>query len=333
MDINQKKTQFLNSLDAQNISPAEIVKFLLPHILEGTDIYTLLTRANINHCSTPICEKDVENFYKIVYDTWFSSLSKIDPQNSDPAICEIVEMLKSEEFAPQNISAKQAKEFLENQTNRFLIHSVFPVFILHSRKILNGETPNNLFVYVKPSALHRKFKNCECRLYLNLKPKNAMALGAVLGELCEEKNIPLCYKFWTANNERNDSFLIYTNYDHVSNIVKQIQKIEKTNPELFDGCEQSNPFLAKVDNFIFFGEEPQNKIFSFTRTRSTAIAEFLNSIGKTNLLKIIENNQIDKVITNKNLEKFFEENGISISNPYLNYETQKELEQEQNKTL
>ena len=199
MDTKEKKLNFLNSLEHDAVSSAEIVRFLLPYILSGTDPYTLLTRVNINRGLHPICESDVENFYKTLYDTWFSSLSRLNKDNTEPAVLEIIEIFKSQELTPENTTPKQAKEFFENPTNRYLMQAIFPIYISRSRKILDGDKTNHLFVYVKPSALHRKFTKCECRLYLNLKPKNAITMGAILGELCEEKNIPLCYKFWTAD--------------------------------------------------------------------------------------------------------------------------------------
>lgn len=333
MDTKEKKLNFLNSLEDDAVSSAEIVRFLLPYILSGTDPYTLLTRVNINRGLHQICESDVENFYKTLYDTWFSSLSRLNKDNTEPAVLEIIEIFKSQELTPENTTPKQAKEFFENSTNRYLMQAIFPIYISHSRKILDGDKTNHLFVYVKPSALHRKFTKCECRLYLNLKPKNAITMGAILGELCEEKNIPLCYKFWTADNERNDSFLVYTNYDHVAEIVDEIKKIEKTNPELFAGSTQANPFLARVDNFIYFGEEPKKYPVSFTRARANAISDFVKTVGKDNLLDLMQKEELDTAITNADLERYFKKYGISVYNPYLNLETQKELDEAQNNDL
>lgn len=326
MDTQSKKIAFLQSLKPQSLSAEEIVHLLCPLACRGADVYSLIVKSNLNPMKEPLSIEDVNNFYKALYTSWHSSLSKLSKTNAPAGQIEIVKRYFAPEFLPENMTGDDARRFFEDTTNRLFIQNIHPVFVLQNRKIFENGHLNNIFVHVKPDCANQKFSNCTCRLYINLSPKNAMKLGSILEAVCENENIPLYYKIWTKSSDRNDPFLVYTTYDHVTEIVSKIQQIEKTNPEIFAGAERANPFLAKVDKFIFFGEEPRQNGLSFTKVRAKAISEYLDFYSTVSILK-----NHDKIkISTESLKPFFEKNGISISAPYLNLESTKELEQVNN---
>ena len=329
MDTKSKKIAFLQKLEHPTISAEQIVHLLCPMLKNGADIYSLLVKVNANKLTSQLSIDDVNKFYKELYICWHKSFSKFSKENTSEGILEISKSYFTPELQPENISEEEARKFFEDATNKIFLHQILPTSVANNRKIFGNGHLNNLFLHVKPDATKQFFYDTTCRLYINISPQNALKLGAKLQSVCRKENIPLYYKIWTKSNDRNDNFLVYTTYDYVEKIVSNIKKIKQTNPEIFIGAEKANPFLAKVDDCIFFGEEPKNSSFSFTKLRAKSIAEYLDFYGTLSLLKYKDR----AVYVSKNgLKPFFEKNGISIDYPFLNLESAKELEQENEKT-
>lgn len=324
MDTQSKKIAFLQSLKPQSLSAEEIVHLLCPLLSPKVDVYSILVKSNLNPLNEPLTIEDVNDFYKNLYTSWHRSLSKLTESNSSAGVVEIVKRYYNTDFLPENMNGEDARDFFENPTNRLFIQTIHPITTIQNKKIFENGILNNLFVHVRPDAANQRFYDCTCRLYINVSPKNALKLGSVLEDMCEKDNVPLYYKIWTKNCDRNDPFLIYTNYDYVQEIVSKIQKIEKTNPDIFAGAKKANPFLAKVDDFIFFGEEPRRDGLSFTKVRAKAITEYLDFYGTLSMFK--NQNSLNFEISKENLKIFFEKNGISLEKPFLNLESAKQLE-------
>jgi hypothetical protein len=161
------------------------------------------------------------------------------------------------------------KFFFEFWPTKFNGHA--PIFSQDGNNIVtqnNTVEPN--FVHVMPIGL----KKINCRLYFNTTPENSCKFGELLLEASAKNNIPIYFKFDTEGC-RNDSMLIYTNYEQVQEIVNIVKKIEKKYPKLFIGANKSGVFTAKIDDIISYGEEPQYKHSSFNSERSEAIESFI----------------------------------------------------------
>ena len=135
-------------------------------------------------------------------------------------------------------------------------------------------------------GVHSDFLHCtpfeqreeiSCRLYLNAKLENLAAITEQLLKKCFDKGYRVYFKFWT-NNNRNDTFIVYTSYDMVERFVEVLREIRRENPKLFEGCEKINPILTNIDDFIGFGEEPKYKHSSFNEERGDAIDEFSRDV-------------------------------------------------------
>lgn len=305
MTTSEKRKKFLKNLKHETMKTSDIAKFLTSFAVKGGDIGTVLHKININFSDdTTIPQKNFDWFTSNIYNLWQKSI--FDNKKNLSTFFQ--------SFTPDSSQTPSVK--------------IIPPIIIQNPK--EGDQLQHLqtFLHIHPNAKCQKHQNISCRLYLNLDVPNALSLGVLLSEKCIEKDIPLYFKVWTTRNERNDTFIVFTNYDHVQEIVEIIQEFEETKPELFKGATNANPFLARVDNYIFFGEEPSDNGSSFTRLRAMALTEFFKHFNSLGELEKADAENLSKIITDANLEPFFTKFGISIKKPFLNLEEQPLKEQE-----
>lgn len=314
MTTEEKKEKFLKTLKKENISTSEIVRFMTSYIFRGEDTCSLIHRLNVNfYDEEPVLKSEYDEFFKALYASWTKSFSELEKDNAKGA--KLIEIMME-----QRSKGETERDFFANSLNKVVAKSYFPIYDQTLGSFFDGRIRNG-FYHIKPNVKFQNFNDTNCRLYLNLDVKNALKFGGLLSDDCMEKDIPLYFKFWTGKNERNDPFVIFTNYDHVQDIVDIIQKYEMSNPELFVGASNANPFLARVDENIFFGEEPARKGASFSRVRANAIDAFFKKYNGYGELLKKEDDELKTIITNENLEPFFNDFGISIKTPYLNNES------------
>lgn len=324
--INESKLNFLNSLQLNNTSVAEIVK---KHSLFKGITYNKLVKINAQCTNTAIPPQHLKNIYKSIYNNWYTYLTQIDLDNFDnKQKSKILWFLKQNKYKKENMNAENCYQFMHYGYDKVLKDCDIRPMLCQNR----NQEPINIQGGVYPDFIHctpfQRYDNTSCRLYLNVKPENISALTEKLLETCLNKRCRVYFKFWT-NNNRSDTFLIYTNYNRVQKMVDILKTIKSENPKLFEGCENINPLLINIDNFIGFSEEPQYKYSSFNGERADAIEEFCEDIKKQ--LKI--NQQIEMFITDKALAPYLKKHHISTMCPSLNIETELEILQQKGKSL
>lgn len=330
--INQNKINFLNSLKLKNTSVADIVK---KHSLFKGITYNKLVKINAQNTNAAIAPQQIKNIYKSIYDCWHTYLTQINLDNFERKQKNKIKwFLLQNKYKPQNMSADDCYQFMHHGYDKVLNDCGIRPMICQN----NNQEPINTNGAVYPDFIHcapfQRFENTACRLYLNVKPENIAGLTDKLLQKCLDKRYRVYFKFWT-NDNRNDTFLIYTNYNRVQKMVSILKEIKAESPQLFDGCQNINPLLTNIDNFIGFSEEPQYKHSSFNSERANAIEEFCRDV----ILKQLKNTnqiteqQLDKLITDKALAPYLAKHHVSGKYPSLNTETELELLQQKNKTL
>ncbi len=150
------------------------------------------------------------------------------------------------------------------------------------------------------------------RLYLEIDMNNIVDLSTAIVKYIIDNNLPLTFKF--SLNERNDSMVFYTDYDYANQIVDMIHNLKIKYPHMFQNCEVTNPLLAKLDDYIGFGEEP--KLFgSYNQLRTEALVNSYKELRKIY--------QEDKTaLTDEKIIEVFAEkcrlNNIDINHFHLN---------------
>jgi len=272
---NKLDEEFFKNLNFDKGSIAEIVK---NYNLWKGDIYDGITRIGARKTNTPISANSIKNLYKSVYDCWYEYLKQKNLSAfSEQQKSKINVFLSMPKYQKENMSAEDCYKFVHSGYDKLLKGCA--VRPMSAQNMNQGIIDKNGAIY--PDFVHcfpfSQPEQVDCRLYLNMKPENIAELSDKLLKKCFDKRLKLYFKFWT-NDNRNDTFLVYTNYKRVQTMVSILKEIKKENPKLFEGCETINPLLANIDNFIGFGEEPKYKHSSFNSERADAIAEFSKEV-------------------------------------------------------
>lgn len=120
------------------------------------------------------------------------------------------------------------------------------------------------------------------RLYICPSVENMQNLVKRIIESHSSQGVDLVCKI-TKNMNRNDRIVIYLtgNFDEEVDLIKEIQNDD---PELFAGCRK-NKLWCDIDGLenVYYGEEPQNKAFSYGEDRARIIGEIF-ALQKENII-------------------------------------------------
>ena len=273
---DSSKAKFLNKILANNITMAEIIKKY--NLWDGEiPTYDMLTQINAHRTNSYISQKDILHIYKVIYDFWYDYLTSHKNQFAPEQIKDVKSFLLNKKYSKKNMTEQDCFDFIHS-SNDVLYSMNFPI---HSQYL--NEPPIDSDGNISEDYIHCMpfqeidTRDISCRLYLNIKPENICALTEQLLKKCLNKKYPLYFKFWT-NDNRNDGFLIYTDYNHIKGMLNILNTIKKENPKIFEGCEKINPLLTNINNFIGFAEEPSHNNSSFNLERARAIDTFFNQI-------------------------------------------------------
>ncbi len=105
------------------------------------------------------------------------------------------------------------------------------------------------------------------------------------------------------NMNRNDRIVIYLtgNFDEEVSLIKEIQN---DSPELFAGCRK-NKLWCDIDGFenVYYGEDPQNKAFSYGEDRARIIGEIF-ALQKENLIDPDDEEELKKIYQLECLKRY-----------------------------
>ena len=130
------------------------------------------------------------------------------------------------------------------------------------------------FVLNKKDIKHYK---TECRLYLNVKSKNVLQLTKEVLVKAKKQALPFSFKV-SLMDDRNESMVFYSDYEHVADLVQMLDEIKEHIPYCFEGADQIPAYMGKVHGYLGFGEEPIASNTSYTKERARA----LKLLGKDN---------------------------------------------------
>lgn len=181
-------------------------------------------------------------------------------------------------------------------------------------------------------GLGTKRDNTDVRLYLNLMGKNIIKFSEEFYTRSKEKGLPGYFKFFNTDNQRNDTWLVYSSYENMEKYVEIIESIKRDRPELLEGTEKVSYNMANLDGFIGFGEEPkgidangQEKIPTSDDERTSHNARLENVTN--NILTNIRKRTLDDIRGNVFLGDGFVDNKDIFGNSnktfkeYLNLES------------
>lgn len=284
---NVSPISILKKLNAQNISIADTIKeYDLWQNYSFDRVYDNITKIHA-HRESKVSATDVFAIYKCIYDNWYNYLHEVNVDKLSPYQKSKIEaFLSMEKYKPENMTGEKCVNFIHEEYDLVLQNTNFRPMTSQSGNdtpIIGNNFVRSDFIHCNPFG--EPYKNgIDCRLYINVKSENVSKLTEKLIEKCYKDKEKIKFKFST-NDTRNDTFLIYTTYDKVEYFINALKEIRLENPEIFDGCENHNPFLTIIDNFIGFSEDPKVDESSFTSVRATAIKEFIADHVEPEIIK------------------------------------------------
>ncbi len=269
----EAKAKFLKRVTPQR-DVVEVLKEALPVRMKGgVNGYDILTKTKVTKAE-PASVEGFLQFSKQIYDIWYERIMMVDESKiAYPATKAAVATIKaSKQLRPENMTPQRCYDFIfKIYDQKFKNTGLRPMWSqMHSEPIVDGHVQPH-FIHFNPMLSSRK---TTCRLYINLKPENALQVAGLLAQRCKQQKVDLYSKIWTDGSDRNDTFLVYTNFRNAEKIVPILEQIHQEQPELFEGAENMNPFVAKVNSFIGYGDEPEYQHSSFNLERGEAIDEY-----------------------------------------------------------
>ena len=195
-------------------------------------------------------ETEHENLCKKIYKTWYHTATTLETTDEGWMNVKRI-LLNNPKYNPANIKDGEFTQTLYGLENNKDLEKYMPAWnqsdeFLHvfCGKFIGGDT-----------------QKAEGRLYLNLKKENIVSfVNKFIGEV-KKSNLATYFKF-ASNDNRPDTFIIYTDFKKIPNYIEIIEKIKAEAPELLKGTELVSPNFATFKNYpyIGFGTEPNNKL-------------------------------------------------------------------------
>lgn len=274
--MSYSKRAFLQKLNDPDFDMVEFARFMLPYKINGWSAYSLLTALDVNN-GDYLSTQALDSSMKEIYANWYNYVCSLDENLYGGATASAIRIIKKNpNFNPMNMTSSQCREFVETgYDDWFKGAGIRPMQAQNKGSLVIEDQLINDFVHIFPFG--QPTGGITCRLYLNIKPEFRARLSSALVEEASNNGVRFYGKMWTGES-RNDGFVVYTNYAQIESVVQLIEDVKSKEPYLFDGADKGNPLLAKVNDYVRFGEEPTYKHASFNGKRASALDEFYNDI-------------------------------------------------------
>lgn len=267
-DIKEKE-KFLKSVEGVPQSVLALTK----ENSEKLDLYTFLV--TYNACNTgDMNEKELSEFLLGRYADWFC----LNQNNKSTAVYKITH---GDFYTPSGMSGKECLELVKGGK----LSAVLPIRVQYVNRL-----EDKYFVSIDVNKLFNQgIKNdARVHLYINMPVDKILPFVKEFIDRMYLLEYPCKIKFLN-NDDRCDTVIIYTDYASASRIVSEIESIKEDYPSRFEGIGAVNPILSKVNDYIGFGEAPQNGD-TFFKSRADAIG----SIDRSAVATVLKENFVAK---------------------------------------
>lgn len=256
----KEKEKFLKSIEGVDQSVLELLK----NNTDKLDLYTYFITMGA-HATGELDQKELDEFLLNIYADWFC----LNQQNKNTAIYKLTH---SPFYTPSAMSGKECFELI--RSGKF--GGVLPIGLQYVNKL-----EEKYFVSIDINKLYNQDiqNNGEARLYINLPASKILLFVKEFMDRAYLSELPAKIKFLNCD-DRCDTVVIYTSYYGVNAIVKEIESIKEDYPSRFEGVGVVNPMLAKVNDYIGFGEAPTTKETYF-KSRTDALSAIEKSAVTT----------------------------------------------------
>lgn len=261
------KEKFLSSIEGVEVS--EIFD-AIQGINESVDAYTYFVTKNALNTGE-IDSLDFMDYMLKLYSDWYF-LHKDGEHKSIPEI----KLFSKVQFSPTQLSSRECLDIIRDPEFRM----VLPVTLQYINKL-----EDKFFVSIDSARLYgrqTKASKYLCRLYLNLPANKIVGFVREFLDRVYIEDFSCIVKFLN-DDSRSDTIVIYTDYESVQKIVDTIEDIRDDYPNKFDGVGKVSELLGLVNEYIGFGENPEDGSTYF-KSRTQAI-DNLRKIASRQVLK------------------------------------------------
>ena len=159
------------------------------------------------------------------------------------------------------------------------------------------------------------------RLYINCSKQDLMQIANLFVDACQEKRIPIYFKYCSDESNRADQLIIYSNLGNLEQYIHILRSIAQENPEMVKRCGKPPILTGTLDEWIGIGDEPKEKGTSYSKTRADAIeAALRKTLPEEDVEKGYNWNEIDFDKIRQAIDTELKAKGISIDNFSFNQE-------------
>lgn len=179
-----------------------------------------------------------------------------------------------------NIAAKEEQQD-ENGINKRVEENLLSVLEENGKFYIEAQKGKDMtyFYHVQTPDYEMDNTVTKMRIYINCDRKNVASLaGELLTKLQNEK---FYLKFSSdeqlSKKARSEAIVIYTDECNINNIMKNISELEKETPELFEGSENTSPFIYRAGKVGYVREIPDNQNYINKYNEEETLAQSYNT--------------------------------------------------------
>lgn len=250
----------------------DIIKHLVNAYADGKNIYLTLTKVHVDEKKD--CGKynihTKNEFYAKLYNIWKSNILSLTTNQIEWLISKKYvdrDYYNLIDFLRNSKSIDTYEEFQNLVNNNPLIEK-------YGWQEFGG---NSGWVHVASIYLKARkdaLENVEHRLYINSDNVYTEKICSCFVDKCMNEDIPFYFKYDEWGN-RDDSLVIYSSTEHLSDYIRILSEIMVENPELQSKMHEPPILTGKINNYIGYGSEPtvllNGEITSFNEIRAYAI--------------------------------------------------------------
>lgn len=192
---------------------------------------------------------------KGIYDSYSILINLCALPNQEPG-----NNLQNEEWLIQNLENRQMQAKQQNQAESFLL-----------QRQPKDPAEETVFFHVSKNT---DFK-FEKRVYLNCERKNIAALAYNLMRNFEDLDsyyLKFSSDKQTEQMDRSEQIVIYLKDDkELMDIATRIEKTKTEMPELFEGCENVNPFMKNYGGYMAYTNSPKEEKIEIQNEKNQTI--------------------------------------------------------------
>lgn len=179
-----------------------------------------------------------------------------------------------------NIEAKEWQQD-DNGSNKRVEENLLSVLEENGEFYVEAQKDKNMTYFYHVQTPDYKMDNTatKMRIYINCDRKNVASLaGELLTKLQNEK---FYLKFSSdeqlSKTARSEAIVIYTDEYNINNIMEHIGQLEKESPELFEGSENTSPFIYRAGKVGYVREIPDNQKYINKYNNEETLAQSYNT--------------------------------------------------------